>query len=165
CVALGYGDALGTELFSVIEPFADYAFNKSHAYGYGLIAYQNAWLKVHYPVEYFCGLLTSVKDDKDKTAMYLSACKEMGIVVLVPDVNKSRADFTPVAGDGGQDGRILFGLAAIRNVGSTLVDRIVAERDAGSEFKSFEDFCRRMDPSVLSQRTLPSLIYAGAFDS
>ena len=89
CVATGYEESLGTDLFDIIEPFADYAFNKSHAYGYGLIAYQTAWLKAHYPVEYLASLLTSVKDDKDKTAVYLAECRTMGIEVLVPDVNRS----------------------------------------------------------------------------
>ncbi len=91
----GYGEELGTQLFDIIEPFADYAFNKSHSYGYGLVAYQTAWLKAHYPVEYLAALLTSVKDDKDKTAVYLAECRAMGIEVLVPDVNRSLAEFAP----------------------------------------------------------------------
>jgi len=95
CTAQGYGDKLGRELFDIIEPFADYAFNKSHSYGYGLVAYQTAWLKVHHPVEYMAALLTSVKDDKDKTAVYLAECRALGIEVLVPDVNRSAGEFTP----------------------------------------------------------------------
>ena len=95
CVAQGYGEELGTQLFDIIEPFADYAFNKSHSYGYGLVAYQTAWLKAHYPVEYMAALLTSVKDNKDKTAVYLAECRSMGIDVLVPDVNRSVAEFAP----------------------------------------------------------------------
>jgi DNA polymerase-3 subunit alpha len=95
CVAQGYGEELGTELFDIIEPFADYAFNKSHSYGYGLVAYQTAWLKAHYPVEYMAALLTSVKDNKDKTAVYLAECRSMGIEVAVPDVNLSVSDFAP----------------------------------------------------------------------
>ena len=91
----GYGEELGTQLFDIIEPFADYAFNKSHSYGYGLVAYQTAWLKAHYPVEYMSALLTSVKDNKDKTAVYLAECRSMGIDVLVPDVNRSVAEFAP----------------------------------------------------------------------
>ncbi len=167
CVATGYTSELGTSLFDIIEPFADYAFNKSHSYGYGLVAYQTAWLKAHYPVEYFCALLTSVKDDKDKTATYLAACSDMGIEVLVPDVNRSQADFTPLRAGEGEPagGRILFGLAAVRNVGSGLVERIVAEREVGGEFSSFGDFCGRFDPSFMNQQTLQSLIYAGAFDA
>ena len=95
CISEGYGEVLGTQLFDIIEPFADYAFNKSHSYGYGLVAYQTAWLKAHYPVEYMSALLTSVKDNKDKTAVYLAECRSMGIDVLVPDVNRSVAEFAP----------------------------------------------------------------------
>jgi DNA polymerase-3 subunit alpha len=173
CQATGYGEALGTALFDIIEPFADYAFNKSHAYGYGFIAYQTAWLKAHHPVEYFAALLTSVKDNKDKTAVYLSECRVMGIRVLVPDVNRSLADFAAdytdtVAPDGtatGSPGAITFGMAAIRNVGSGLVAHIVAEREAAGPFVDFYDFCQRVDPQVLNKRTIESLIKAGAFDS
>src|ERR1700683_3501662 len=107
CVQEGYGEQLGTQLFDIIEPFADYAFNKSHSYGYGLVAYQTAWLKAHYPVEYLAALLTSVKDDKDRTAVYLGECRAMGIEVLVPDVNTSAAEFTPLVGDDGKR-RIVF---------------------------------------------------------
>ena len=125
CEAEGYGEELGTALFDIIEPFADYAFNKSHAFGYGFVAYQTAWLKAHYPVEYLACLLTSVKDNKDKTAVYLGECRSMGIEVLVPDINRSLAEFTPdfTAGEGAigtsgdSPGAITFGLAAIRNVG------------------------------------------------
>ncbi len=101
CVTQGYDRQLGTKLFDIIEPFADYAFNKSHSYGYGLVAYQTAWLKAHYPVEYFAALLTSVKDDKDKTAVYLGECRSLGIEVLVPDVNRSAGEFTPLMGEDG----------------------------------------------------------------
>ncbi len=106
CVATGYGEELGTELFDIIEPFADYAFNKSHSYGYGFIAYQTAWLKAHYPVEYFASLLTRVKDNKDKTAVYLGECRSIGIEVLVPDVNRSLAEFAAdfSAGEGDDRG-------------------------------------------------------------
>src|SRR5204863_3337756 len=93
CERTGYGAVLGTQLFDIIEPFADYAFNKSHSYGYGYVAYQTAYLKAHYPVEYLAALLTSVKDDKDKTAVYLAECRNLGIQVLVPDVNVSQSDF------------------------------------------------------------------------
>jgi DNA polymerase-3 subunit alpha len=164
CVANGYEEGLGTQLFDIIEPFADYAFNKSHAYGYGLVAYQTAWLKAHYPVEYFAALLTSVKDDKDKTAVYLGECRVLGIDVMVPDVNRSSAEFTPLA-QAGQRSCIVFGLAAVRNVGESLVERVVAERTSGGEFCDFYDFCRRVDPMVLNKRTVESLIKAGAFDS
>jgi DNA polymerase-3 subunit alpha len=164
CVAQGYGEQLGTQLFDIIEPFADYAFNKSHSYGYGLVAYQTAWLKAHYPVEYMAALLTSVKDNKDKTAVYLAECRSRGIEVLVPDVNRSAAEFTPRRDDDAGSG-IVFGLAAVRNVGESLVERIVAERDAEGPFADVYDFCRRVDPVVLNKRTMESLVKAGAFDS
>ncbi|MGH9081707.1 MAG: DNA polymerase III subunit alpha [Acidimicrobiales bacterium] len=161
CVAQGYGDKLGTQLFDIIEPFADYAFNKSHAYGYGLVAYQTAWLKAHHPVEYMSALLTSVKDNKDRTAVYLAECRAMGIEVVVPDVNRSVAEFSPRLGPPG----IVFGLAAVRNVGEGLVERIVADRQSGGPFADVYDFCRRVDPTVLNKRTMDSLAKAGAFDS
>jgi DNA polymerase-3 subunit alpha len=164
CDEQGYGAQLGTELFDIIEPFADYAFNKSHSYGYGLVAYQTAWLKAHYPVEYLAALLTSVKDDKDRTAVYLGECRSVGIEVLVPDINTSAGEFTPLVGEDGAR-RIVFGLAAVRNVGEGLVEQIVAERHENGPFADFYDFCRRVDPMVLNKRTVESLIKAGAFDS
>ncbi len=165
CVAEGYGAELGTQLFDIIEPFADYAFNKSHSYGYGLVAYQTAWLKAHYPVEYMSALLTSVKDNKDKTAVYLAECRSMGIDVLVPDVNRSVAEFAPDMTDTEGRRAIVFGLAAVRNVGEGLVDRIVAERDANGPFDDIFDFCARVDPVVLNKRTMESMAKGGAFDS
>ncbi|MDQ2727765.1 MAG: DNA polymerase III subunit alpha [Actinomycetota bacterium] len=166
CRATGYGADVGTKLFDVIEPFADYAFNKSHAYGYGLVIYQTAWLKAHHSVEYFAALLTSVKDDKDKTAMYLAECRARGIEVLVPDVNLSASEFSALRGGGvNANGSIPFGMSAIRNVGSGLVERLVVERDRGGPFVDFYDFANRVDPVVLNKRTVESLIKAGAFDS
>ena len=165
CVRQGYGADLGTRLFDMIEPFADYAFNKSHSYGYGLVAYQTAWLKAHYPLEYMAALLTSVKDNKDKTAVYLAECRSMGIDVLVPDVNRSVAEFAPDRRTGDGQRAIVFGLAAVRNVGESLVERIVAERDANGPFADLFDFCERVDPAVLNKRTMESLVKAGAFDS
>ncbi len=169
CVSQGYGEILGTKLFDIIEPFADYAFNKSHSYGYGLVAYQTAWLKAHYPVEYLSALLTSVKDDKDKTAVYLAECRSMHIDVLVPDINRSFGEFTPLVDEsapGSEATRgIIFGLAAVRNVGEGLVERIVTERSANGPFADFYDFCNRVDPVVLNKRTVESLVKAGAFDS
>jgi DNA polymerase-3 subunit alpha len=165
CVQEGYGEQLGTQLFDIIEPFADYAFNKSHSYGYGLVAYQTAWLKAHHPVEYMSALLTSVKDNKDKTAVYLAECRSLGIDVLVPDVNRSVAEFAPDRNAEQGHRAIVFGLAAVRNVGEGLVERIVAERDANGPFEDFFDFCQRVDPVVLNKRTMESLVKAGGFDS
>ncbi len=158
----GYGRALGETIFNKIEPFADYAFPKSHAYGYGLIAYQNAWLKANYPVEYMAALLTSFRDDKDKASVYLNEARQMGIAVGVPDINESFAEYAPSVS---QEQTIHFGLAAVRNVGEALVEKIVAERDANGHFTSIYDFVRRVDPVVLNRRSMESLIKAGAFDS
>ncbi len=162
--ATGYGAAIGTALFDIIEPFADYAFNKSHSYGYGFIAYQTAYLKAHYPVEYFAALLTSVKSNLDKAAIYLNECRQMGIEVLVPDVNVSESDFVGVDGPDGARA-IAFGMSAVRNVGEGLVALILAEREANGPFLDFYDFCDRVDTGVLNKRTIESLIKAGGFDA
>lgn len=159
CVAQGHPAALGKELFDLISHFAGYGFNKSHAAGYALVAYQTAWLKAHYPAEYMAALLTSVKRDKDRTALYLNECRSMGVKVLVPDVNLSDSDFSA------SDGMVTFGLSAIRNVGEAAVERIVEERRRNGPFKDFRDFVDRVDLSVLNKRTVESLIKAGAFDA
>jgi DNA polymerase-3 subunit alpha len=161
CVTQGYDQKLGTDLFDIIEPFADYAFGKAHSYGYGLVAYQTAWLKANHPVEYLAALLSSVKDDKDRTAVYLSECRSLGIEVRVPDVNTSISHFSASA----VDKVIVFGLSAVRNVGEAIVDLVVAEREANGPFSDFYDFCKRVDPSALNKRALESLAKAGAFDS
>ena len=163
----GYGPDLGVKLFDIIERFADYAFNKSHSYGYGLIAYQTAYLKANYPTEYLACLLTSVQSSLEKAAVYLAECRVMGIEVTVPDVNRSLTDFTAevaVADDGTETRRIVFGLSAVRNVGKGLVELIVAERAAGP-YLDFYDFCERVHLNVLNKRTIESLVKAGAFDS
>ena len=168
CESRGYGEKLGTELFDVIERFADYAFNKSHSFGYGLIAYQIAYLKANHPVEYLAALLTSVKSRLESAAVYLNECRTMNIEVTVPDVNRSDSDFTPepdLTPDAPSRGRITFGLSAIRNVGEGFVAKVLAARDANGPFDSFIDFAERVDVDVLNKRTIESLIKAGAFDS
>ena len=162
CEATGYGAKLGQQWFDIIEPFADYAFNKSHAFGYGLVAYQTAYLKANYPAEYLAALLTSVKTSLEKAAIYLAECRTMGITVDVPDVNRSASDFMPMVND--EERRIYFGLSAVRNVGEGLVALIVQERDENGPYTDFYDFCQRVDSSVLNKRTVESLIKAGAFD-
>jgi len=164
----GYGEDLGTQLFDIIEKFADYAFNKSHSYGYGLVAYQTAYLKANYPSEYLACLLTSVKSNLDKAAVYLAECRSMGIEVTVPDVNTSLPDFAPVSGgdiDAAESKTIVFGLSAVRNVGMGLVELIVEERDKNGPYGDFYEFCERVDTTVLNKRTIESMIKAGAFDS
>ncbi|MBK6858543.1 MAG: DNA polymerase III subunit alpha [Microthrixaceae bacterium] len=164
CEATGYGSALGTTLFDTIEGFANYAFNKSHSFGYGLVSYQTAYLKAHFPVEYLSALLTSVKTSLEKAAVYLNECRTMGIQVLVPDVNRSASDFEPARLDDGTE-VIPFGLSAVRNVGEALVEKIIEDRTANGPFADFYDFCERVDLSVLNKKTLESLIKAGGFDS
>jgi len=157
--ANGYSaDAVKT-LWDILVPFSDYAFNKSHTAGYGLVSYWTAYLKANYPAEYMAALLTSVKDDKDRSAVYLAECRHMGITVLPPDVNASDAGFTPTGND------IRFGLSAVRNVGENVVASIVATRDAKGAFTDFADFLRKVDAVVCNKRTLEALIKAGAFDS
>ena len=166
CSAAGYGATFGADLFTLIEGFADYAFNKSHSYGYGYVSYQTAYLKANYPVEYLACLLTSVKGNLDKAAIYLNECRQMGISVLVPDVNRSELDFTSIPDPGGgRSNAIPFGLSAVRNVGEGLMHLVLAERAENGPFGSFVDFCERVDYQVLNKRTLESLIKAGAFDS
>jgi len=164
CDRQGYGLTLGTQLFDVVERFADYAFTKSHAFGYGLITYQTAYLKAHYPVEYLAALLTSVKTSLDKAAIYLNECRQAGIEVLVPDVNRSHSDFVPAALEDGTQ-VIPFGLSAVRNVGSGLVAQLIRERDERGPYRDFYDFCERVDTSVLNKRAIESLVKAGGFDS
>ncbi len=161
----GYTRELGERWFDIIEPFADYAFPKSHAFGYGLITYQTAYLKANYPTEYLAALLTSVRENLDRAGIYLAECRARGISVSVPDVNRSAADFTPVMGDGSGKGTILFGLAAVRNVGRSVAEAIVAEREAGGPFADFVDFCERVPMICLNKQPLDALIRAGAFDS
>jgi DNA polymerase-3 subunit alpha len=157
-ISQGHSEQTGREMFQLISHFAGYGFNKSHSAGYGLVAYQTAYLKAHYPAEYLAALLTATKRDKDRTAIYLNECRQMRLEVLVPDVNESETDFTVA------DGRIRFGLSAIRNVGEGVVDKIVEARIDGP-FESFIDFVNRVDVSALNRRTVESLIKAGAFDA
>jgi DNA polymerase III subunit alpha len=154
----GYSDAAVKTIWDVMVPFSGYAFNKAHAAGYALISYWTAYLKANFPAEYMAGLLTSVAGDKDKSALYLSECRRMGIKVLPPDVNASTAMFTAVGED------IRFGMAAVRNVGANVVESIVAARTAKGAFTGFADFLRKVPVNVCNKRVIESLIKAGAFD-
>ncbi|TVP65894.1 MAG: DNA polymerase III subunit alpha [Nitriliruptor sp.] len=156
-VANGYDEAFMVSLWGLIEKFAEYGFNKAHTVAYGVVSYQTAWLKTHYPVEYMAALLTSVKNHKDNKPLYLNECRRMGIPVLPPDVNESGSDFTP------RDDEVLFGLSAVRGVGEGIVASIVEARTAKGRFEDFVDFCAKVDASVLNKKTLESLILAGAF--
>ncbi|MFZ7111204.1 MAG: DNA polymerase III subunit alpha [Desulfatiglandales bacterium] len=145
-------------LFDLIDKFGGYGFNKSHSAAYALIAYQTAYLKAHYPVEFMAALLTQDMGNPDKTIKNIAECREMGIQILQPDLNESQADFA-VVGD-----RIRFGLAAVKNVGHKAVEFLIQERDQGGPYRDLMDFCRRIDGSKVNRRVLEGLIQCGAFD-
>ncbi|GAA1427379.1 DNA polymerase III subunit alpha [Streptomyces thermospinosisporus] len=156
----GYSDEAIQALWDVLVPFAGYAFNKAHSAAYGLVSYWTAYLKANHPAEYMAALLTSVKDDKDKSAVYLNECRRMGIKVLPPNVNESEANFAAQGDD-----VILFGLSAVRNVGTNVVESIIKCRKAKGKYTSFPDYLDKVDAVVCNKRTTESLIKAGAFDS
>ncbi len=147
------------KLWQTLIPFSDYAFNRAHSAGYGLLSFWTAYLKANYPTEYMAALLTSVRDDKDKSALYLNECRRMGIKVLPPDVNESDSDYTPRGAD------IRFGLTAVRNVGENVVASIISNRISKGKYISFGDFLTKVDALVCNKKTIESLIKAGAFDS
>jgi len=147
------------KLWQTLIPFSDYAFNRAHSAGYGLLSFWTAYLKANYPTEYMAALLTSVRDDKDKSALYLNECRRMGIKVLPPDVNESDSEYTPRGVD------IRFGLTAIRNVGENVVASIISNRISKGRYLSFGDFLTKVDALVCNKKTIESLIKAGAFDS
>lgn len=155
----GFSEVAIQRLWEVLIPFSDYAFNRAHSAGYGVVSFWTAYLKANYPTEYMAALLTSVRDDKDKSALYLSECRRMGIKVLPPDVNESDAEYTPRGVD------IRFGLAAIRNVGEGVVASIKTARATKGAFTSFGDFLAKVDANVCNKKTIESLVKAGAFDS
>ncbi|MDN5893911.1 MAG: DNA polymerase III subunit alpha [Nocardioides sp.] len=154
----GYSSAAVETLWNILLPFSDYAFNKAHSAAYGVVSYYTAYLKANYPAEYMAALLTSVKDDKDKMAIYLNECRRMKIQVLPPDVNESASNFTPVGSD------VRFGLTAVRNVGSNVVDGIVAARQEKGRYADFNDFMEKVPAHVCNKRVIESLIKSGAFD-
>lgn len=157
--ANGFSTDAIEELWKTLIPFSDYAFNRAHSAGYGVVAYWTAFLKANYPTEYMAALLTSVRDDKDKSALYLNECRRMGIKVLPPDVNSSEADYAPLGND------IRFGLTAIRNIGENVVASIKRSREEKGNFTSFTDFLAKVDIQVCNKKTIESLIKSGAFDS
>jgi DNA polymerase-3 subunit alpha len=155
----GYSENAVKTLWDILLPFSDYAFNRAHSAAYGVVSYWTAYLKANYPAEYMAAVLTSVRDDKDKAAVYLAECRRMGITVLPPDVNDSVRNFAPVGDD------IRFGLGGIRNVGENVIDAIVAARREKGRFTDFSDFLRKVDAVVCNKKVIESLIKAGAFDS
>jgi len=155
----GFSEDATEKLWQTLIPFSDYAFNRAHSAGYGLLSFWTAYLKANYPAEYMAALLTSVRDDKDKSALYLNECRRMGIKVLPPDVNESDSGYTPIGKD------IRFGLTAIRNVGENVVASIIENRKTKGKYVSFGEFLAKVDAHVCNKKTVESLIKAGAFDS
>ena len=155
----GFSEDATEKLWQTLIPFSDYAFNRAHSAGYGLLSFWTAYLKANYPSEYMAALLTSVRDDKDKSALYLNECRRMGIKVLPPDVNESDSGYTPIGKD------IRFGLTAIRNVGENVVASIIENRKIKGKYVSFGEFLAKVDAHVCNKKTVESLIKAGAFDS
>jgi DNA polymerase-3 subunit alpha len=157
--ANGFSERAIKALWDTILPFADYAFNKSHAAGYGMVSYWTAYLKANYPAEYMAGLLTSVGDDKDKAAVYLADCRKLGITVLAPDVNESGLNFLSVGTD------IRYGLGAVRNVGANVVGSLINTRGDKGKFADFSDYLNKIEIGPCNKKVTESLIKAGAFDS
>lgn len=155
----GVDEKVAHMIFDQMEDFASYAFNKSHAAAYAYVGYQTAWLKCHYPVEYMAALLNSFVGNLNKISQYVRECKRMGIEVLAPDINESQGGFSVARG------KIRFGLAAVKHVGENLVNSIIEEREKNGQFRSFVDFCERMEGKDLNKRAIESLIKCGAFDS
>ena len=159
CIANETSEQVARQLWDDIEKSQDYSFNKSHAACYALIAYRTAWLKANHPCEYMAALISSVMSTKDRVPLYVNACDELGIEVLPPDVNSSQTDFAVV------EGKIRFGLNAVKAVGETAARSIVAARDEGGPFESIWDFTERVDPQVVNKRSLEALVKCGALDS
>jgi len=173
CVDNGLAKTLGEKVFSFIEPFAGYGFNRSHAACYALVAYQTAYLKAHYPAEFMASLLTSDQNDMDRIAIEIEECRKMGMEIMPPDINESFASFTvitsgtatnQVAAEGENVRTIRFGLNAVKNVGSHIVEEIIKERKTNGKFENIFDFLERITDKDLNKKSLESLIKCGAFD-
>lgn len=154
----GVTTAVAEAVFNLMEYFSGYGFNKSHSAAYGLVAYQTAYFKTNYPQEYLAALLTSVMGTPDKIGLYIGECRRMGIKLLCPDINRSRAVFTP------EGETIRFGLMGVKNLGIGAIERIIAEREAHGNYHSIQDFCRRITHQLVNKRVIESLIKAGGFD-
>jgi DNA polymerase-3 subunit alpha len=170
----GISSELAQAVFSLIEPFAGYAFNKAHSVSYGLLAYRTAYLKANYPIEYMTSFLNTYSDNMERVRSAIAECRRLGIKVLPPDINKSYASFaietspsapSPVNGEGRGEVAIRFGLASIKNVGFAPIENILSGRDTEGHFKSIEDFCYRTDLRNVNKKVLESLIKVGVFDS
>ena len=159
CVANGISEQVANELFDEMSSFASYAFNKSHAAAYAIVAYRTAYLKAHYPMEYMAALLTSILDNTDKMLSYLKECEQLKIKILPPDINHSRTGFTV------EDGCIRFGFLGVKNLGKGVMEQLVRERDQNGPFHDLDDLCERMYGCDLNRRAIESLIKCGSLDS
>jgi len=158
CIANGISEQVANQIYDDMTDFAKYAFNKSHAAAYAIVAYQTAWLKYYYPIEFMAALMTSVRDHNNKVLSYIMACRKMEIEILGPDVNEGFSEFSV------SDGKIRFGMSAIKGVGDLVVRQIVAEREKNGHFVSLEDFVMRMAETDVTRHTLENMIKSGAFD-
>ena len=159
CIANGIDEKTANKIYDEMIDFAKYAFNKSHAAAYAVVAYQTAWLKYYYPVEFMAALMTSVIDNPGKVSEYIYTCKQMGIAVLPPDINKGEGNFSV------DNGNIRYGLAAIKSIGKPVIHAILEERKAGGPFKTLKDFIERLSSREVNKRTIESFIKSGAYDS
>lgn len=159
CIGRGISEEAARKIFDDMTDFAKYAFNKSHAAAYAVVAYQTAYLKCHYPVDFMAALMTSFMEHTTKISGYIMNCRQLGIEILPPDINHGEYRFAPY------EGNIRYGLAAIKGVGKPVIDEIVREREAGGPFRSLKDFCLRLSGKSVNKRTLESFIKAGALDS
>ena len=159
CIANGINEKTANQIYDEMIDFAKYAFNKSHAAAYAVVAYQTAWLKYYYPVEFMAALMTSVIDNSGKVSEYIYTCRQMGIEILPPDINKGVGNFSV------DNGRIRYGLAAIKSIGRPVIEAIIKEREAAGEFKTLKDFIERLSGKEVNKRTIESFIKSGAFDS
>ena len=159
----GIPEKRANEIFDLLEKFAGYGFNKSHSAAYGLVTYQTAYLKANYPVEFMCGVLSNEISNTDKIAVFVGECAAMGIRILPPDVNRSGLGFQPERVADGVEG-IRYGLAAVKGVGEGAVELMLKERESGGEFRSIDDFSRRVESRVVNRKLMESLVRAGAFD-
>ncbi len=159
CISNGIDEATANHIYDSMIDFAKYAFNKSHAAAYAIVSYQTAWLKCHYPVEFMAALMTSVIDNPSKVAGYIYNCRQMGIDILPPDINKGEAKFSV------ENGSIRYALSAIKGIGRPVVDAIETARQEGGPFRSLRDFCSRLSSKEVNKRTIENFIKAGCFDS
>ena len=154
----GVDEKTANDIYDLMIEFAKYAFPKAHSVAYAALAYETAWLKLHYPVEFMAALITSIMGSSGTVSLYIRECKRLGIEILPPDVNESRGGFTV------EEGKIRFGLSAVKNVGTNVISEIIKAREEKGKLTSFTDFCKKVDQSVLNKRQIESLIKCGAFD-